>query len=116
MLVRFGMQFSWDSGSRRIICELDALMVLHLIQTADTQFHPLGAFIEDVRELKSRNWDCVFMHTLREGHYCADALSKMGCELEDDFVIFRDPPAGLVDLLRADAWGLVYPRGGVVLF
>ncbi|OMP01255.1 reverse transcriptase [Corchorus capsularis] len=103
---------SWlDEGFREVICEVDAMVILELPKSANVSLHPLGALIIDIREILARNWDCIYQHTLREGNFCADLMSKMGCELDNDFQIFCSPPESVLDVLGADARGVAFPRG-----
>ncbi|KAE8708379.1 hypothetical protein F3Y22_tig00110343pilonHSYRG00030 [Hibiscus syriacus] len=49
--VRLGLSIAWDCGYRAIECEVDARIVLQLIENGDVALHPLGAIIEDIE-----NW------------------------------------------------------------
>ncbi|XVF38280.1 hypothetical protein REPUB_Repub20aG0087100 [Reevesia pubescens] len=109
--VRLGLLLAWHEGFRHVICEIDARVVLDLIQNADVDLHPLGCLISDIQSLKKRNWSCSFSHVLREGNFSADALAKSGCSMDLDFEVLRDPPNFMVSLLQADKWGVQYPRG-----
>lgn len=90
--LRLGLLLAWDEGYRKVECEIDASVVLSLIDAADSSFHPLGSLIIDIRELLKRECICKCLHTLREGNFCADVLSKMGSSLDEDYVVFRQPP------------------------
>ncbi|KAE8680494.1 hypothetical protein F3Y22_tig00111388pilonHSYRG00182 [Hibiscus syriacus] len=54
--------------------------------------------------------DIDFRHTYREGNFCVDALTNMGCSLEDDLMIFQSFPPDVSALLEADSRGLAFPR------
>ncbi|OMO93806.1 hypothetical protein CCACVL1_06344 [Corchorus capsularis] len=90
---------------------MDAMTMLDLIHSGDVSLHPLGALISDVRALLAREWSCTCQHTLREGNFCADILSKLGCDLEDEYEVFRSPPEAVLGALDADARGVAFPRG-----
>ncbi|XVF37101.1 hypothetical protein REPUB_Repub19eG0116500 [Reevesia pubescens] len=53
-------------------------------------------------------WKCSFSHTLREGNFCADALAKLGCDLDQDFEVLREPLANLESMLSVNRWGLSF--------
>ncbi|KAE8736023.1 hypothetical protein F3Y22_tig00000218pilonHSYRG00197 [Hibiscus syriacus] len=72
---------------------------------------PIRSLIKDIRSLKARNWMLTFQHIQREGNFCADILSKLGCSLEDDLVIFSSPPAEVFPLLETDTIGVSFPKG-----
>ncbi|KAE8712045.1 hypothetical protein F3Y22_tig00110264pilonHSYRG00106 [Hibiscus syriacus] len=94
-----------------VAAEVDAQLALYLINNCDSPSHPLGFLIEDIRSFKARNWILTFQHIHRKGNLCADILSKLGCSLEDDLVIFSSPPAEVSRMLEADSRGLFFPRG-----
>ncbi|KAE8714346.1 hypothetical protein F3Y22_tig00110198pilonHSYRG00213 [Hibiscus syriacus] len=48
------------------------------------------------------------------GNFCADILSKMGCTLDEELVIFNHPPAEVLPSLNADRMGVYIPRGFTV--
>lgn len=93
---------------------MDALVILELIDSCNVSLHPLGALIADIRQFLARDWTCSCQHTLREGNFCADMLSKMGCDLEDELQIFRSPPSSIKMVIEADARGVSFPRGFVM--
>ncbi|OMO56897.1 reverse transcriptase [Corchorus capsularis] len=109
--LRLGLCLAWDEGFREIECEVDAKVVLDLIKEADTAFNPLGALIADIRDLLSRDWSCSCHHTLREGNFSVDRLSKLGCSIDDDYVVYRSPPQEVLAVFQADMRGVAYPRG-----
>ncbi|OMO50810.1 reverse transcriptase [Corchorus capsularis] len=97
--LRLGLILAWDEGYRHVECEIDASVVLSLIDDADLKFQPFSSLILDIRELLKREWECKCLHTLREGNFCADVLSKMRCSLDEDYVVFRQPPVEMKGVL-----------------
>ncbi|OMO90031.1 hypothetical protein CCACVL1_07540 [Corchorus capsularis] len=53
--------------------------------------NPLGVLIFDVREFLAREWSCTCQHTFREDNFSADIMSKLGCDLEEEFEVFKIP-------------------------
>lgn len=45
-----------------------------------------------------------------EANYCVDALAREGMELNQDFVIFLSPCAGICILLSYENLGIYYKR------
>jgi len=76
--IRYRLELAWRYGYRRVVCEVDARLVLDFVATAETDIHPCGGLIEDFRELLKKGWKCRLQHTLREGNFVADLLSKGG--------------------------------------
>ncbi|KAG6573505.1 hypothetical protein SDJN03_27392, partial [Cucurbita argyrosperma subsp. sororia] len=52
--LRLGLLLAWGLGFRDVQCSVDSKVVVDLIADADTQFHPHGNFIEDVRAIMRR--------------------------------------------------------------
>ncbi|OMO54559.1 hypothetical protein COLO4_36419 [Corchorus olitorius] len=75
------------------------------------EFHSLGDLLMDIKEMLRWDWQCHYKHTLREGNFCADKLSKMGCELDADFEVYHAPPLEVVDAFRVDRQSVAFPRG-----
>lgn len=73
--LKFGLMIAWNKGFRRLICEVDAMVVLLLIKSVDVNFHFLFWLIQDVRLLLNRSWSVLLEHTLQEGNFCADFLA-----------------------------------------
>ena len=42
----------------------------------------------------------------REANRCADALAKLGANMEDDFVVFASPPSVIASLLFSNKLGV----------
>lgn len=87
---RFGLSLAWDEGYRKIVCEMDALVAIELFNSGDVSMHPLGSIIADIRELRRRDWECSFVHTLREDQFCASSGAKVSL---DKSKLFLSPKA-----------------------
>ena len=50
-------------------------------------------------------------HTYREVNSCADAMARMGCLQQDNFVVFNNPPTPEISsFVNLDAAGMFYVR------
>ena len=49
-------------------------------------------------------------HCYREANYCADFLARAGAMQASDFILYQDPPVGLIELLRFDKDGMFCNR------
>ncbi|XVE98826.1 hypothetical protein REPUB_Repub03eG0142300 [Reevesia pubescens] len=85
-----------------LIVRFDAKILLDLVNSSDSDLHPLGSLIKDIHVLKARNWVCNLSHTLREGNFCADLLAKSVCDMDLDFEILRTLPSDMDHLLNSD--------------
>ncbi|KAE8692339.1 hypothetical protein F3Y22_tig00110840pilonHSYRG00107 [Hibiscus syriacus] len=99
--IRIGLSIAWKYGYCNAVCEVDAQVVLHLLESGNASTHPLGVITDDIRILKARNWNLTFQYTFREGNFCADSLSKMGCDLDEDLAVFSSPPVEVAPSLAA---------------
>ncbi|OMP08311.1 hypothetical protein CCACVL1_01125 [Corchorus capsularis] len=109
--LRLGLLLAWQEGYRAIVCEVDVKVILDLLKSNTMQYHPLRALLMDIREMFSWEWQCECRHTLREGNFCADKLSKMGCDLDVEYEIFCVPPQQVIEVFQADGRGIAFPRG-----
>lgn len=50
------------------------------------------------------------MYCFREVNRCADALAKLGTNMEDDFAVFESPPSCIVNILHSNKLGLTQDR------
>ncbi|XP_038998689.1 uncharacterized protein LOC120123981 [Hibiscus syriacus] len=93
--IRIGLSITWEHGYRTIECEMNARVVLQLIEHGDGTLHPLGVIIEDIQT----------------SVLITDILSKMGCPLDEGPVIFEYPPSEVSTFLDADYRGVSFLRG-----
>ncbi|KAK4482042.1 hypothetical protein RD792_012965 [Penstemon davidsonii] len=82
LAAREGLEMAWEMRLQRLELELDSEVVFSLIKDADVETHPLGNIIKDCRTLIRMPWECRIVHTRRSGNGCADALAKMGHDLD----------------------------------
>ncbi|KAK4488806.1 hypothetical protein RD792_004596 [Penstemon davidsonii] len=101
-VAREGLALAWERRLRRVELEVDSEVVLNLINSADTKTHPLGFIIDDCRRLMGMPWECITRHTLRSGNSCADALAKMGHDMEDELQCWDTPLEQLLQWLEGD--------------
>ncbi|OMO67570.1 hypothetical protein COLO4_30096 [Corchorus olitorius] len=52
----------------------------------------------------------TLQHTFREGNYCVDKLAKTSTLMDDDLVVFEQPPTFISIELFVDVWGTTFPR------
>lgn len=60
-----GLNLSWRSGHRMVVCESDSQMALSLITKGVDSFHPYAVVINQIRSLLSLPWNLSFKHSLR---------------------------------------------------
>lgn len=52
--------------------------------------------LADCRSIMSRFQHCIVQHAFREVNRVADALAKLGCEMQEDFVILDISPSDVI--------------------
>jgi len=52
--------------------------------------------LADCRSIMSRFQHCKVQHAFREVNRVADALAKLGCEMQEDFVILDISPSDVI--------------------
>jgi ribonuclease HI len=110
MAVLHGLDLCWNKGYRKVVCFSDSLLAVNLINKGVPPFNSFANEINRIRQLRSRSWNVVIEHTLREGNKCADALEKLGATSNSPLVVLSDPPLDLVQPLQDDARGVTFVR------
>lgn len=82
----------WDLGYKKVVCYLDSLNTLKLIEGADTVYHKHGSNIPLIRGLLLHTWEVQLQHVFQEANFCADFLTKCGITDSDSHVIVDVPP------------------------
>ncbi|KAJ1417617.1 Ribonuclease H domain [Sesbania bispinosa] len=104
LALKIGLDFAWNIGYRRILCESDSLEVVHLLSC---QILPTSAphqnTLREINDLLNRNWDVNIKHIMREANLVADNLAKTGSAEDSLSTIFwSSPPAHILSLLQED--------------
>nr|POE87087.1 hypothetical protein CFP56_53974 [Quercus suber] len=93
-----------------IFVELDALLIVDMINGDSAVSKCLSPLVDDCRALLSRIPQHQVKHCYREANVVVDALARIGVVMEDDFVVFNSPPAYVLMLLYQDTSNFVYLR------
>ncbi|TKY46549.1 Beta-D-glucosidase protein [Spatholobus suberectus] len=66
------MQHAWDRGMRHIVCQMDGLHIVDIINAGVCPtHHPHASFVLRALELFSWDWTCVLVHIRREANSVA---------------------------------------------
>ncbi|KAI0511688.1 hypothetical protein KFK09_012320 [Dendrobium nobile] len=108
--LNFGVKLCQSLGFTNIWIEVDALLLIHYI-SGNSSYNPTNFY--KIREIKLAlsGMNYSISHILREGNAVADALAKLGCNL-DCFYHFNDAsiPRNIKGLINLDRMGLPYMR------
>ena len=93
-----------------VIIELDANLIVDLLQKSDGHWNCIDALVSDCKTELGNIPRVQINHCYREANKCADALARRGAMLSQDFVIFLDPLADVFLLLSLDSARVAYDR------
>lgn len=105
-----GLRLAWNRGIRFVELETDSESSVRMIQNNVGSKHPLFVFIQEIRQLISRDWECHVKYIPRQKNQVADWLAKNSLTQDHDLVIWDEPPQGLSSLLLADSMCISFPR------
>ncbi|WCJ29423.1 LINE-1 retrotransposable element ORF2 protein [Euphorbia peplus] len=106
----YGLEMAWKKGYRRVIVEIDSLIVLKLVMDGERVFHRYYWLIEGCKLFLKHDWEIKMQHQFREGNRAADWLANFAGASDLGHHEFDAPPAGLQFLLAADITGEGVPR------
>jgi ribonuclease HI len=115
MAILHGLELCWNKGFRNVACFSDSLQAITLIEQGVLPYHSFANELQIITQLRNRTWNVTIEHTLREGNRCVDHLAKVGARSNSPLVILTEPPSDLVNLIWADARGMVC-EGVIPLF
>ena len=70
--------------------------VVELVQSETTSNAFYSSLLADCRSLLGRFQQCKVQHVFREVNRVADALAKLGCHMQENFVIMDSSPSDVV--------------------
>ncbi|CAN1133664.1 Putative ribonuclease H protein At1g65750, partial [Linum perenne] len=96
-----GLMIAWDKGCKKAHLQIDSLAAVTAIlgnQEEEDSRH--SRTLDNINELRRRNWDVTISHIFREGNRVADLLAHHGHTLDFGFHIdFVYPPE--IDMERS---------------
>ncbi|KAA3467043.1 reverse transcriptase [Gossypium australe] len=87
----------------KIIVEVDALLVVRLLQRPYMHTHPFCYLLHDCWKLIEEGWVTMVRQRHREGNFCANHLASLAQDLAADSIVLSEPPPSLLPLLQANA-------------
>ncbi|KAK1401000.1 hypothetical protein POM88_000605 [Heracleum sosnowskyi] len=100
-----GLNLVKKFGFRKVLVETDSVGAMQLFSFRHLhQDHPMKDVIEQGLEILVE-YECVIVHTRREGNECADKLAELGGRQMRDCNVIHTPPTEVVKLLLKDRFG-----------
>ena len=104
--LRDGLQLAIQLGVQYLEVELDAKVVLDVINSRNSPNAAYSSLLFDCRLLLEKIPHITVKHVFREANRSANALARIGCNLQEDLVFFYYPPSEVVaTLVSADKNG-----------
>ena len=105
--LRDGLTLAIQLGIRCLEVELDAKVIVEMLNNADSSNKKFSSLLLDCRSLIASLTQDRVTHVYREVNRYVDFLAKKGCCMREDFVIFDVYPSNDLDkLLVSDINGL----------
>ena len=91
-----------------MILELDAKLIVELMQKEDCNQNNIDALVRDYKSSLREIPLVQIQHYYRKANKCVDTLARRGALLSQDFVVFLNPPANVAFVLSLDSAGMIY--------
>ena len=109
--LRDGLILAIQLGINQLDVELDAKVIMELLNGAECPNQSYSPLLNDCRSLIARLVQVQVAHVYREANQCADFLAKRGCSMRENFVVFDiSPSIDLNILIDSNKNGLYYYR------
>ncbi|CAN1263252.1 Putative ribonuclease H protein At1g65750 [Linum perenne] len=105
-----GMEYAWEMGARKVNIQLDSLAAISSIQGDPDLDGRHSHTLNQIRDLRQRNWVVAFTHTYREGNRVADLLAHLGHSLAIGSHAIVDGNSEIRRALLSDCIGVAFPR------
>ncbi|KAK9983039.1 hypothetical protein SO802_032564 [Lithocarpus litseifolius] len=97
--LRDGLYLAIQLGIRNLEVELDAKVIVEMLNNVDSSNKNFSPLLLDCRSLMASLTQFRVAHVFREAKRCTDYLAKNGCYTREDFVIFDISPSNDLDNL-----------------
>ena len=109
--LRDGLQRANQLGIQNIVVELDAKIIVDILQSNQETNNSFSPLLLDCRLLLRNFPQSRVRHVFREANFGANAMAKRGVSQVEDFVVFDNPPSNDVNsFVNSDMYGLYYGR------
>ena len=91
-----GLLLAVRMGVQKLVIELDAKVVVELMQSYSPSNAFYSSLLANCRLLLGRLQHYRVQHTFREANRVADAMAKLGGAMQDPFVVWDIPPSDVI--------------------
>ncbi|CAA7059955.1 unnamed protein product [Microthlaspi erraticum] len=103
--VYYGLLIAWERCVPRLIIEVDSEVVVKILHSGISEFHPLSFLARLCYGFFSRDWLVRIRHTYREANRVADGLANYAFSLSLGFHLFAFSPTEILVLLSENVDG-----------
>ncbi|KAF7838891.1 ribonuclease H [Senna tora] len=111
--VHSGLSTAWLHGFRRVIIEVDSMVVCGMMQGLLSDSHPCAALVRQIHGFLGKDWEVRVQHTYREGNHVADAMARAAYQSGKDLSFVTNPPVDVAAAMISDMSGSVSVRAVV---
>ena len=86
----------YSDGVQNLVIELDAKVVVELVQFYSPSSAFYSSLLADCRSLLGKFQHYRVQHAFREVNRVADAMAKLGGVMQDHFVFWDNPPSDVI--------------------
>ena len=83
-------------GVQKLVIELDAKVVVELMQSNSPSNAFYSSLLADCRLLLGKLQHFRVKHAFREANRVADAMAKLGGTMQENFVVWDNPPSDVI--------------------
>ncbi|CAN1827955.1 hypothetical protein LINPERHAP1_LOCUS32084 [Linum perenne] len=100
----------WDMGYKKVHFQLDSLAAVTAILGNREEDSRHGRALDNINELRSRDWEVTISHIFREGNRVVDLLAHRGHTLDFDFYVNCAYPHEVDRAIWSDHIRICFPR------
>ncbi|CAN1160216.1 hypothetical protein LINPERHAP2_LOCUS23178 [Linum perenne] len=101
---------AWDMGYKKVYLQLDSLAAVNAILGTQDEDSRHGRTLDNINELRSRDWEVTISHIFREGNRVADLLAHHGHTLDFGFHVNCNYPHEVDRAIWSDHAGTCFLR------
>ena len=106
----YALQFAWKRNVKKLILELDSLLVVQLIKNGPKSINVAISIIMKIRRMLSFAWKVRIQHVMREGNRAADALTNIRVRMQLGYHELDCAPTNVFDIIMQDIVGVSFSR------
>lgn len=109
--LRDGLLLASQMGIPYLEVKCDTKIMMHLLLSNSLPNRTYTSLLLDCRSLLNRFQQVKVTHTFRQANSCTDAIARLGCLQQENFVVFKSLPSPKISsFVNSNANGVYYVR------